>query len=198
MNTKCLAKLYDRLTPRERLPLILAASARDDEVEGQRLAQSAPRMALRLPDYHGLGEGLFLASLFHLIGVLDVAALFWLTQGRLAEWQAWADEKEDEDDWLNRMDAKVRMLAYVLTAKRDGWRRFCAELPVDPELLLNDVPAYDTVKRSEEAARLLAFSVDEARAWLRKTSTATAEVVTAESEAAAIGGFVNSREKWWG
>jgi hypothetical protein len=59
MNTKVLAKLYDRLTPRERLPLILAASARNDEVEGQRLAQSAPRMALRLPDYHGLGEGLF-------------------------------------------------------------------------------------------------------------------------------------------
>ena len=121
MNTKGLAKLYDRLTPRERLPLILAASARGDDVEGQRLAQSAPRMALRLPDYHGLGEGLFLASLFHLIGVLDVTALFWLTQGRLAEWQAWADE----DDSLNQMDAKVRMWAYVLTAKRDGWRRFC-------------------------------------------------------------------------
>jgi hypothetical protein len=89
MNTKCLAKLYDHLTPRERLPLILAASARGDDVEGERLARSAPRMALRLPDYHGLGEGLFLASLFHLIGVLDVAALFWLTQGRLAEWTAW-------------------------------------------------------------------------------------------------------------
>src|SRR6516225_10914001 len=188
MNSKCLAKLYDRLTPRERLPLILAASARDDEVEGQRLAQSAPRMALRLPDYHGLGEGLFLASLFHLIGVLDVAALFWLTQGRLAEWTAWADK--DEDDSLNQMDAKVRMWAYVLTAKRDGWRRFCAELPVDPELLLSDMCGYDTVKRSEEAARLVAFSVDEARAWLRRTSTATVEVMTAEAEAAAIGGFV--------
>jgi hypothetical protein len=195
MNSKYLAKLYDRLTPRERLPLILAASARDDEVEGQRLAQSAPRMALRLPDYHGLGEGLLLASLFHLIGVLDVTALFWLTQGRLAEWTALSDK--DEDDSLNRLDAKVRMWAYVLTAKRDGWRRFCAEVPVDPELLLQDMCGYETVKRSEEAARLLAFSVDEAREWLRGTSTATAEVVTAESDAAAIWGFVNSREKWW-
>ena len=74
---------------------------------------------------------------------------------RLSEWQAWADK--DEDDSLKRMDAKVRMWAYVLTAKRDGWRRFCAEFQVDPDLLLNDVPAYDTVKRSEEAARLLAF-----------------------------------------
>jgi hypothetical protein len=104
----------------------------------------------------------------------------------------------DEDDSLNRLDAKVRMWAYVLTAKRDGWRRFCAEFQVDPELLLNDVPGYDTLKRSEEAARLLAFNVDEARAWLRGASTATAEVVTAESEAAAIWGFVNSREQWWG
>jgi hypothetical protein len=194
MNSKGLAKLYDRLTPRERLPLILAASARDDDVEGQRLAQSAPRMALRLPDYHGLGEELFLASLFHLIGVLDVTALFWLTQGRLAEWQAWTDE----DELLNRMDAKVRMLAYVLTVKLDGWRRFCAEFQIDPDLLLHDLSGYETTKRSEEAARLLAFSVDEARAWLRRTSTATAEVMTAESESAAIGGFVKSREKWWG
>jgi hypothetical protein len=115
---------------------------------------------------------------------------------RLAEWQAWADK--DEDDSLNRLDAKVRMWAYVLTAKRDGWRRFCAELKVDPDVFLQDMPGYDTVKRSEEAARLVAFSVDEARAWLRRTSTATVEVMTAEAEAAAIGGFVSSREKWWG
>ena len=33
MNTNGLAKLYDRLTPKERLPLILAASARGDEAE---------------------------------------------------------------------------------------------------------------------------------------------------------------------
>ena len=37
MNTNGLARLYDRLTPRERLPLIMAASARGDEMERERL-----------------------------------------------------------------------------------------------------------------------------------------------------------------
>ena len=51
MNTKGLAKLYDRLRAAERLPLLVAASARGDEAEAQRLRRSAPRAARLLPDY---------------------------------------------------------------------------------------------------------------------------------------------------
>jgi len=72
-----LAKLYDRLTPRERLPLIIAASERGDQAEADRLAHAAPRMELRLPDYHGLGEGLLWLTLFHMIGQLDLGLEFW-------------------------------------------------------------------------------------------------------------------------
>jgi hypothetical protein len=42
MTSTGLSKLYAHLLPRERLPLILAAQARGDEVEQQRLAASAP------------------------------------------------------------------------------------------------------------------------------------------------------------
>src|SRR5690348_146268 len=94
MNTNGLANLYDRLTPKERLPLIMAASARGDEVERERLANSAPREGFRLPDYHGLGEGLLLASLFHLLELLDLAALYWQTGGLLEQWEAFSDEDD--------------------------------------------------------------------------------------------------------
>lgn len=51
MNTDCLARCYGTLTPGERVPLLLAASARADAVEQDRLARSAPKHGFRLPDY---------------------------------------------------------------------------------------------------------------------------------------------------
>jgi hypothetical protein len=48
VNTKGLARLYDRLTPWARLPLLLAALHRGDDAEAQHLAVSAPRIQLRL------------------------------------------------------------------------------------------------------------------------------------------------------
>jgi hypothetical protein len=37
MTTDSISRLYDSLTPRERLPLLIAAAGRDDAVEQQRL-----------------------------------------------------------------------------------------------------------------------------------------------------------------
>jgi hypothetical protein len=88
MNTNGLAKLYDRLTPKERLPLILAASARGDQTEQDRLAHSAPKKEWRMPDYYGLAEAMLFASLFHLLQLLDVAALFWQVNGLLEQEEA--------------------------------------------------------------------------------------------------------------
>jgi len=45
MNTASLARHYDALTPWERWPLLIAAEARADDVEHDRLAQSAPLTA---------------------------------------------------------------------------------------------------------------------------------------------------------
>ncbi len=45
------------------------------------LSRSAPRIHAGLPDYHGFGEGLFLLSLFHMIGQLHLGLLFWQGAG---------------------------------------------------------------------------------------------------------------------
>jgi hypothetical protein len=53
MNFHRLTKLYDQLTPTERLPLIIAARARGDAVEQARLVESAPLQKLaELASYH--------------------------------------------------------------------------------------------------------------------------------------------------
>jgi hypothetical protein len=41
LNT--VAKLYDRLTPNERLRLVMGAFARDDDAEIERLVRTCPR-----------------------------------------------------------------------------------------------------------------------------------------------------------
>jgi hypothetical protein len=90
------------------------------------------------------------------------------------------------------------MFAYLFTANLDGWRRFCSEFTIDPELLMNDLPGYDTVKRTEEAARIMACTPEEATAWLRQAGNETAQALTVESVATSLWAFVNSRAEWWG
>lgn len=50
MNANALARQYDKLTPRERFSLALAAAERNDEAELDRLLHSAPRT--RYSAYH--------------------------------------------------------------------------------------------------------------------------------------------------
>ena len=74
MNTKELAKLFDRLTPRERLALILAAAARVDEAERKRLSTSASEETHQVPNYYGLAKTLSEAVHYHMLTLLDLAA----------------------------------------------------------------------------------------------------------------------------
>src|SRR5262249_47266915 len=70
MNTDRLARHYATLTPAERLPLIMAASARGDEAEYEHLARSAPRVYLQAPDTFYLAEALLLATSLHMMELL--------------------------------------------------------------------------------------------------------------------------------
>ena len=62
MNAKTLTNLYTELTPEERYPLIVSALLREDEVESDRLRDSAPMIRHRICDYHGHLEEIGRAS----------------------------------------------------------------------------------------------------------------------------------------
>ena len=169
-------KHLDQLTARARLPLLLAASVRGDPVERQRLLDSAPRAAYLIPHHHALAQALSEASTMHLVTLLDVAANFWQwwglwgwselrSQRQTAAEQAGADdaeEAEDEEAESVRVMCMVRHQAYLFLTHRQGWQQFCHDWPLEPEALLQSMPGWDMVVRTEAQARHHAYSPEEA------------------------------------
>src|SRR5438132_10531123 len=126
MNTNGLAKLYDKLTPLERIPLILAAEAREDETEVQRLHNSAPMRTWWFSDYLMPSMALQTSSKMYIVEQLDHIAIYWHAIWRLGD-----EQDEKPEDWL--LSAEVA--AYVFTCNAEAWRRFCEELNIDPALV---------------------------------------------------------------
>ena len=194
MNTNGLAKMYEHLSPRERLPFIVAASVRGDEIEKKRLSRSAPSCRYRLPDYHGLAEGIKQASLLHTIQLLDLAALYWQTSWLIAE--------TDEDDEAGRdrreqMSSGAILLAYVFLVHVDGWQKFLSEMQIDPGSMLRDMIPNGTVKQMEEIARVHAVSEAEAIAWLRRNGDVTAKAITVDSVVSLLRDMIEDRVQLW-
>jgi hypothetical protein len=92
----------------------------------------------------------------------------------------------------------VPICAYQFVTKLDGWRHFCSEFKCDPEILMVGLPGYDTAKQTEEAARLIACTKEEATAWMRKVRDVPVETLTVKNVAASIWAFVNKEAAWWG
>jgi hypothetical protein len=194
MNTKTLAREYGNLTPQERLPLIVAASLRGDEAERGRLMRSAPTACYKLPDYYGLAKGVERLALLHLLELLDLAALHWHCSDRL---DAAAASGEDDGGRMARSRAVVRLLGYRFTVKAGAWRQLCGELRIDAEALLRDLPGYGVAQLTAEAARLDAFTPEEAAAWMGEKGQGPGKLLTTESELASMRAVLESRMKWW-
>jgi hypothetical protein len=161
INATNLSRHYDTLEPRERLPLIIAASLRGDEVEKERLVRTAPKRTWAVPDFHGFAEGLREQVVEYLLQQLSGASLVWEALCYLAQKGESTEESSPElvPDWL-------RFYAYGIVARAEGWKVFCAEVPLDSAALLQQLPGYAAVCRIEKAAERLAFTHDEAEAYL--------------------------------
>ena len=197
MNTNALAKLYDRLKPQERLPLIVAAVDRGDRAEADRLSRSAPRIHVGLPDYHGLGEGLLFLSLFHTINQLDLAVLFWHAQGLSSEWEQIAVDANDRAR-SERMWDMIQLLAYRLCVEADAWRLLWGDMHVDPETLLRDLPCYSTIQLAERAARGIVCTPDEAATIFGRIVPGNGKLPTVEASVQMMRAIIDDRVAWWG
>jgi hypothetical protein len=126
MTTDRLGKFYDRLTAKERLPLLLAAEKRGDTAEQQRLSRSAPAIPWRVLDYMPSQIALNTLALIFLTEQLDSCANYW----HATWWLAYPDGKPP-DDWLFIRETS----AYRLCRNAEAWRRFCAEENFDADQL---------------------------------------------------------------
>jgi len=166
MNSDHLARYYPTLTPWERLPLIVAACARGDRVEEDRLAHAAPKNVFRVPDYWGLAEGLDDLLKLYLLEQFDLAALYWRFTGLLNQEPLGRPSRQDRQREKRRWQL-VQMLAYRCVVRADGWQLLCAELHLDPDVLAQQLPGYQAVQQMVQEARRIAFNAEEALAFLR-------------------------------
>jgi hypothetical protein len=189
VNTKGLAKHYDRLTPSERLPLIMAASARGDEQERSRLAMSAPRVGYRAPDHFGLAQAFNELSSMHLMELLDLAANYFQALGL-------ADSTKGKT--AEKVFGSALLLGYLFKVTLAGWRLFCAEYHLPPELCWSCLPGFGTVKRAEETVEAAAFTHEEVSRHWQRLGRDAAKVPTAEGIAAGLRECFKARAEWWG
>src|SRR5439155_19394785 len=115
---------------------------------------------------------------YHMLTLLDLAAKFWQW------WGLWMTSglrdgggKERKKSRRRRVDAEilkewrasgvVRYYASRFVAHVDGWKRFCTELHIDPEVQLEIMIGWETITHTDKTARELAFSAEEADRFVR-------------------------------
>jgi hypothetical protein len=195
MNRDALGRLYNQLTPRERLPLLMAAHRRGDATEYQRLSDSVPKRTFQVADYYPLAKALDEAVYLHLLCLLDLAGAFWQCWGLCmvsAPLRAPEEEKKNQRRRrtlvgtqkcpgaaagginASRPRSLMRYYASRFAAHVSGWKQFCADLPIDPEALLQFRIGWGLVTQTEKATRALVFSAEEAAEFLRRETVACA------------------------
>jgi len=162
-----LQKHYDKLTPRERLALIVAAMERGDENERRALIDAAPTALYRLPDYQNLYDVLQLLALSYLINQLHRAYSI-STLAHVGE----------ENDAAYR---GAKIAAYTFCVQADAWRAFCGELGIDQNAMIAGFEdALFSLEFAEKIAREFAFTFEETRAEMEKDFGAGVDVITVE------------------
>ncbi len=159
MTSAKLSKHYGALGPAERLALVLAAGARNDDVERERLMGSAPRVTWQVPDTFGRALTLLVMSSQHRMKVLELAALVFRTRALATEMTGTSAE---------RLECVAVVYGYPFRARRDGWARFCAAEQLDATVCERASPGADVLKLVHQEAAAFGFTEAQARVLIRQ------------------------------
>jgi hypothetical protein len=196
MNANSVTAHYDRLMPEERFRLMMAAGARGDDAEQERLKATGGRITLSIQDhmpfanaFDELARLTFMELLDMSVGYLDALegpseidelserGVDGATDGA-DDAMAHPDDEVDSDRGMcltgqRRLDIALAT-GYLLKVRTEGWKRFCERLGVPSFALWELLPGY---KRLRIALRLAdgtpdmpgaAFAPEGMIAWLNK------------------------------
>jgi hypothetical protein len=214
MKAPTLAKNYSLLTPEERYCLMLAASARGDETERDRLIQASGHITWSLRDYAPFANALTRLDMIVFLDLLEEAARYHDAFDDLHRVEP-DDEDEEESDgevneeelerdwalWERYFDLALAS-GYVLRAKAEGWKLFCEKLNIPPFLLWEMLPGFDRLQRALALAEKAAFTSEGFLRWLNRVRPrGKAELkevpLTAEAVAHELEGAYRERVQWW-
>jgi hypothetical protein len=140
-------------------------------------------------DHFGLAQAFHELSTRHLMELLDTAALFF---------HAFGCSHSDDEEFGEKMLDHALMHGYLLKVKLAGWRSFCAEHGLAPELNWAILPGYETVLTAEQMAQTVAFEPEGAAAYLKRCGRDDLSPPTAEGIAAVLRVSFKVRAEWWG
>jgi hypothetical protein len=164
-------KLYEWLKPEERFRLILAAGARGDMAERDRLSNTSRLLALKIRDFVPWAQAFSEVSMIIFMGLVEEAAEY---QEALLDWskvyrklhqsanqaQALAEEDDEETDAASAESPEPAELSedeksenflfeahlaagFILKTKLDGWKLFCERLNVPALVIWEVLPGYE-------------------------------------------------------
>jgi hypothetical protein len=192
MNASAVARHYGSLTPEERFRLILAAGARGDEAEQDRLVNSARTATFSTSDHAPFARAFDDLATLVFIELLEEAARYHDALDNADEDRALIDaaeaDEEAGDEAAEEPDAKAeaepaspsagrrpfwqrsrdlaKAAGYLLRTKAEGWKLFCERLNVPPFALWRLYPGLDRLQRALALAEQAAFDTEGFLRWL--------------------------------
>lgn len=146
MNHTAVARHYDKLTPAERFPLIVAAAGRGDDAERERLVGSAPRATFTIPHHWGAATAFEFLAYYEFMTVLDFAGQYLEACARAIGRKPKKGEPEFAA-WDQALE-----LGYEVKTHLAGWRAFCNGISVEPFVMWQILPGFATARRAEALA----------------------------------------------
>lgn len=188
MNIKALRKDYQNLTMFQRLALLDNAISRNDDSEAEAIVAASPRKTFSQTDYCELFEQIAKIRLFNLIFRLGYIMSFdFLLIGQLDRLINKSSLKA-----VKRIDDDLRLGAFLYVRATDSWDAVNKELGLRPnfdEEIGEHLFAIDLMRSKDQTMRAIAFSEDEAKAFVRKR-TGIDEFRTMEKEIEAYREFL--------
>jgi len=176
MKTLRIEKTYEHLTTWERVRLKVAAQHRKDEVEANRLSDTAPNDGFRMPPHMVTEMALNTFTLLYLTEQLEHVG------GHFFGMMSVRDGKLQDEQMLIDMAAMACIHAYCFHTKAQGWKKFCASIDLDPKALIGG--NYDGMMLELCEGQMAKFvpPPEELLDWFRSKGLETKDLMTADSE----------------
>jgi hypothetical protein len=192
MSVNGISKHYGKLTAEERFRLILAASARGDDIEGDRLLSASRRITLSMSDHCPYHDAFGELALCVFIELSEAAACYCESlvraseagdffgdgsegegHGDMAECESRAEverrpahaRRRGRSPW-QRAHNVARAAGFVLRTKMEGWKLFCQRKSIPRFELWKGLPGFGRIQHARDLAERDVFGPDDMVGWM--------------------------------
>jgi hypothetical protein len=160
---------------------MLAASARGDEAERERLIRAGNEITWSVRDYSPYAHALDRLDMIMFLDLLEEAARYHDAFDQLhcvepdddeddEEPKAEINDKDLEREWAvwQRYFDLVLASGFILRAKANGWKLFCVKLSIPPFLFWEMLPGFERLQHALALTEKAAFTPEGFLCWFNR------------------------------